>query len=58
MDTIIIEVSGGVVQNVYGTQENRIQVSMIDWDNSDCGHRVDVPVKPISLAPPTSDAKE
>jgi hypothetical protein len=58
MDTIIIEVSGGVVQNVYGTQGNCCRVSVIDWDNSDCGQRVDVPLNQISLAPPTSDSKE
>ncbi len=51
MNTIIIEVSGGVVQNVFGSQEQSFQVKVIDWDNSESGQPVDVQVQPISLAP-------
>lgn len=32
MERIVIEVSGGVVQAVYGAK-SRVQVALVDWDN-------------------------
>jgi hypothetical protein len=37
---ILIEVSGGIIQNIYGT-DNNIEVTYIDWDNIDNNYQID-----------------
>ena len=48
MERIVIEVSGGVVQAVYG-KKSRLQVVLVDWDNMKAGGRSAVKY-PVTVA--------
>lgn len=37
INKIIVEVSGGVVQNVYAESSEGIEVQVLDWDNVEAG---------------------
>lgn len=37
---ILVIVEGGVVQNIYSTDTNVVEVTLIDYDNVECGDYV------------------
>jgi hypothetical protein len=43
---IVIEVSGGVVQEVY-SDDPSVNVVLIDWDNDETGQPVPYPTVPL-----------
>lgn len=50
---IVIEVSGGVVQEVYSSDPS-VNVVLIDWDNDETGQPVEYPTTPIDQMPESS----
>ena len=41
MNDVLIEVKGGLIQNIYAN-DVRINVRVIDYDNIDCGDELDL----------------
>ena len=57
MKTVVIEVSGGVVQAVYG--DELVRVVLVDWDDAEAGDEAarEFPLELLDSAPPeTIDA--
>lgn len=48
MSTIVIEVSGGVVQQVYASERD-VRVVLVDWDRMECNEPAAVPYPADSL---------
>ena len=58
MNTIVIEVSGGVVSAVYANDPD-VKIILVDWDNIESGERVPLPYHPDPLSDlPTETANE
>ncbi len=51
MQTVVVEVSGGVVQAVYGNE--RLRIVLIDWDDAEAGDEAarEIPIEPLDSAP-------